>query len=358
MNGNGERGKKAFKIFVIIFIGIILFFSKEENQERFIGILNEIGIGSMDLEVVESISLEGDMEDIAYYDGRIIKWGNNRLGKFKLDGSKEWEKEFNLNKTGLTFGKRGIYIFEKGGGDIYLLNPSGETIKRVGLEDGIIDIVESNNYLLIHSKDLEGERINILDMDGNIIAENFIDSKNILTCCIDEEGTSYALSLLNLLGDNIKSEVHIFHIGGQLLSTSSIDDEILLFTQFVDDNKLIAMSDKALYFINRGNILWKKSFQLIKDIKIEKDKIHILYGNTLETISLDGRTEARKSFNQEYKKILPMDKYIVLYGDEYLIGLKNGEELFKHKMEDNIIKIIGGGKRLILVYQDRIDVLG
>ena len=29
----------------------------------------------MDLEVVESISLEGDMEDIAYYDGRIIKWG-------------------------------------------------------------------------------------------------------------------------------------------------------------------------------------------------------------------------------------------------------------------------------------------
>ena len=35
MNGNGERGKKAFKIFVIIFIGIILFFSKEENQERF-----------------------------------------------------------------------------------------------------------------------------------------------------------------------------------------------------------------------------------------------------------------------------------------------------------------------------------
>ena len=55
-----------------------------------------------------------------------------------------------------------------------------------------------------------------------------------------------------------------------------------LFTQFVDDNKLIAMSDKALYFINRGNILWKKSFQLIKDIKIEKDKIHILYGNTLE----------------------------------------------------------------------------
>ena len=23
-------------------------------------------------------------------------------------------KEFNLNKTGLTFGKRGIYIFEKG----------------------------------------------------------------------------------------------------------------------------------------------------------------------------------------------------------------------------------------------------
>ena len=121
-----------------------------------------------------------------------------------------------------------------------------------------------------------------------------------------------------------------------------LDNEIAMYLNFINKNNLIVLSDKGIYQINDGSILWKKQFQLIKDIYMDEENIHILYGNTLETISFDGRTLEKDSFTEEYRKILYFDRYIVLYGNNHIIGLKEGREVFKYKSEEPIIKVMEG----------------
>ncbi len=53
------------------------------------------------------------------------------------------------------------------------------------------------------------------------------------------------------------------------------------------------MTDKSIYMLKNEDILWEREFQLIKDIYIDRTKIYVLYGNTLETISIDGITQER-----------------------------------------------------------------
>ena len=61
------RKSKIFKFFIVVLIGIILFFSKKENQDKFIDFLNTSKTINKDLKVVKSIPIESDIEDIAFY---------------------------------------------------------------------------------------------------------------------------------------------------------------------------------------------------------------------------------------------------------------------------------------------------
>ena len=83
---------KGFKFFVIIFIGIILLFSKRENQEKFINFIKDSKIGVKELELKDSIPIGINIDQTAYYGNSIILWGENRLKRLKLDGKVEWEK--------------------------------------------------------------------------------------------------------------------------------------------------------------------------------------------------------------------------------------------------------------------------
>ena len=348
---------KGFKFFVIIFIGIILLFSKRENQEKFINFIKDSKIGVKELELKDSIPIGINIDQAATYGDSIILWGENRLKKLKLDGKVEWEKEFNTDEPLAYFGKEEIFVYERPIGQVYILNPQGETIDNLKLNMEIYNIAESSGVILAHIKEEDNEKINILDKKGNLIEERSTENKNILTYCIDKNNKSYGLATLNLKGENLKTEIQIHGIEGEFLWTAYLDNEIAMYLNFDDKNNLIVLSDKGIYQINDGSILWKKQFQLIKDIYMDDENIHILYGNTLETISFDGRTLEKDSFTEEYRKILYFDRYIVLYGNNHIIGLKEGREVFKYKSEDPIIKVMKGVQKLIVVYEDKIDII-
>lgn len=353
-----EKGKniKGFKLFIIILIGVILLFSKKENQEKVIDFIKTAKIKNKNLTVIQSIPMEKGIKDIGFYDKELMIWKDKKLIRLKKDGLKEWEKEFNLEELKVSFGNENIYVYEKPTGNIYFLNDLGETIHRVELKTSINNLIESNGYVLVHIKKENMESINILNQEGKIVENNLIKDENILTYSMNKDKEIYAISLLNLKDKNIKSEVEVFKIGGNLLFTTEFNNEIVLYLNFID-NRLIVMTDKSLYCLNDGKILWEKQFQLIKDIYIHKGRINLLFGNTLEIISVDGETEERFSFAEEYKKIVKYDKNLVLYGDEYIIGLKDGKEIFKFKSNDTILKIIEGKKNFIVIYEDRIDIM-
>ena len=274
-----------------------------------------------------------------------------------MDGTKEWEKEFNLDDPKIVFGENNIYVYEKPTGDIYFLNERGETVERIQLETKINNIVESYGSILIYIKKANMESINILDKEGKIIENTLIKNGNILTCSMAKDNATYSISTLNLKDEDLRSEIQVFKIGGEPLFTHKFINEILLYSNFIEDNKLIVMTDKSLYSISEGNVLWEKQIQLIKDINVHEDSIDILFGNTLDTISMDGKVKRKYSFSEEYKKIITYNKYLVIYGDEYIMVLEDGKEIYKYRSEDTILKVIQGKQNLIVIYEDRIELI-
>lgn len=355
--GKKQRNNKGFKLFVIILTGIILFFSTEKNQEKFIEFINTTSIIDDDLEIITSIPMEEDIDDMAYYDDSVLVWIDKKLLRYNLEGSKEWEKEFNFEDPMISFEEEGIFVYERSIGDIYSLNSKGETMERFQLNTKIKDIVKSHENILVHIKEEGNEGIRILDTSGNIMANKFIEEDKILTSCLNEDNNIYALSTLNLKGGNVKSEVQVFNLESEFLWTTYLENEIVVYLNFIEDEKIIAMSDKGLYSIYDDNILWKRDHQLIKDIYMDREYIYILYGNTFEIISFDGETIKKNSFAEEYKKIIPSATYTILYGSEHIIGLREGKEMFKYRSEDMIVRILQGEENLIIVYEDRIDVV-
>ena len=351
-----KKKNKILRFIIIILIVLMLLFLKKENQEKIIDFIKAPKITNQTLNLVESIPIYEGIDDLAFYEKRIMIWKDNKLTKLKIDGSKEWEKEFNFDEPMVSFGEKNIYVYEKSTGDIFFLNETGETINRAGLKANINNVVENFGNVLVHITKDNMEGIIILDKEGKIIEDNIIDS-NILTYSMNHDGISYAISTLNLKGNNLKSKVQGFQLNGKFLFTTELNDEIVLYSNFIDKNKLIVMTDKSLYLINNGNILWEKQFKLIKDIYVHNGKINVLYGNVLETISADGETEEKYNFTEDYKKIILYDKYIVLYGDDYMIGLINGKEAFKYKSEENILKVVEENQNLIVVYENKIKLL-
>lgn len=352
-----QKSNNGFKLFVIVLIGVILFFSSSKNQEKFINFINNTSMVRKDLEVIRSIPMKESIDDIAYYDNSIIVWMDNKLVRYNTQGSKEWEKEFNLNSPEVTFGDEGIYVYEALTGNVYSLNTKGETISKFQLQTEVRNVIEGNKNILLHVKKDDNEGINILDTNGKMIQNKLVEGDNVLTYCINRSNSKYAFATLNLKGNSIRSEIQAYNMEGEFLSTTYLDNEIVFYLNFIKDDTLIVMTDKGLYSIDDSSILWQKDHQLIKDIYINEKGINILYGNTFENISFDGISKYKHSFLEEYRKSIPFNEYMIIYGPNNIIGLKEGKEVLKYESEESILKVLNGGQNLIIVYENRIDIV-
>lgn len=354
-----EKGKKniAFKIFASLLIILILFFSKKENQERFIEALKLDSLVLSEVDIVNSILLNVNIEDIAYYDNYIISWKDNKLTRYTKEGNKEWEKEFNFTYPYAVFGKKGIYVYDRNLGDIYYLNSEGDTINRYRVEGKINSIKECLEYILVHVEEDKEEGIRILDDRGIIVSKISIAEASILNYSLNNQMNRYAYSILKLEDGSIKSGINVCSLEGEPIWTLQLEDEIIMYVTFVDEEKLVAMSDKGLYLIDEAEILWQKPISSPKDIYVEGESIYILYDTKLELISLEGDLKDSMAFSEEYNNFTFVNGYVAVYGEKNMLGIKNMKKTFKFEPEETIIKVIPANRNLIILYENKVDIV-
>lgn len=360
----GKRGSKLVKGIVVLLIGFILFFSNEKNQDRFIGFINSVFTSKESeidsqgsLQVINSISIDNLIERIAYHDGKIAVWGNNKLAIYDLQDLKIWEKEFNFNDPNFYVGNERIYVYDSDIGDIYSFNFTGNTLGRIQVGNKIKSISASKENLIVHSVEENNEVLKILNFNGQVIDSRSTEDK-ILTYCINHENKAYVICTLNLVDNSIRTEIKLYETKGDLVSTVHLKDQISLYAEFVGENKLLVLTDKGLYFIEDGIVLWERELEEIKDICVDvNSNINILIGNTFESILSDGNIRDRYSFFQNYNRIVPFKDFIVLWGPNHIVVLKEGKEIFKYESEDQIHDVIGGDQYLIIAYKNRIDLI-
>jgi len=359
-----KRGIK-FIIFLILVFIFIWFLSNGENQEKIISAIKNIKIKDIKIKdikikdisfnISKSIPIEEGTIDIGNYKG-IVLWNGEKLTKINNDGEIIKEKAFNFDEIGIYMGEKSIYIFEKPTGEIYILDDNLDTIDKIQMENRVENIVESFHNIIIHTKEELGESIKILNKDRKIIEKIITENRNILNYATNPPGNQYIVSTISLESSGIKSEVQGFKIGGDELFYHEFKDEIILYTKYIDENKFVLMTDSNLYCISQDEILWNRPYESLKDIYLYKDNIYILYSNSLEIVSINGDVKYTFSFSEEYKKMLIYDGHLVLYGDEYIIGIEEQDEIFKYRSEDNIIKAIKDNKKILILYEDKIEL--
>lgn len=355
---SGKGYKKILYIVIIVLILSVLFFLKKDNQDKFINFIENIGMSDKEFDKVVTISTEGGLVgDFVFYDRGVLVWEGKNLSKFKMDGSKEWERVFDIDQMGLLFGEKNIYGYDKEKGEIHFLNSKGEIIKEVDLETNIKNIVEDSGKIIAHIENSEGEGIVILNKEGDIVEKNIVEASNILTYSSCKDDNRYALSILDLTEGKISSQVKAFEYGGKILFDSFVLNEIIVYSKFIEADKLLIMSDEGIYCLDDGEISWAKKFKGIKDIHVGEEKINILYGDRLEDMSFDGKTLGSRSFSERYNKVISYKKGLILYGNEDIMGLKEDKEIFKYKGEGEILKVDEGRGALIIDYKDRLDII-
>ncbi len=353
-----KKGRKGFKIFLIILVVLMLILSDKDIQKKITDLIKNVNTSIKDIsfEISKSIPIGEEVLDIRNYRG-IVLWNGGKLTKINNDGDIIKEKEFKFDDIGIYMGEKKIYVYDKSSGDIYILNEEIDTIDKIKVEGKIENIIESFDNTLIHTKEEYRESLKILNKDGKIVENIITENRNILTYSTNKESNKYIISTISLEGTGLKSQVQAFEIGGESLFDHGFKDEIVLYTKYITEDKLIIMTDKNLYCVLEDEILWDKPYESLKDIYVDDEYIYILYSNSLDILSENGDVKYNYSFSEEYKKMLVYDKHLVVYGNEYIIGLKEQEEVFKYKTEDIIIKAVKDGKKLMILYKDRIDLV-
>lgn len=352
MEDSKKSSLKGFKIFIMAFLILSLFLLREENQNKLIKFLDSILGKEKVLKLVDSFKNEGDIQNINIYDGTIVKWSNNKISFMKTDGTIIREKEFNFTDPFIYYGDKYLYVMDKSTGDIYSLDKKGETIDRFQLAQEIFNIKESNQNLIYHIKNLDVESIRILDEEKKLIGNYSYENKNILTYTTNKEGDMTAISLLDLNEGILKSQIECYGKNKEKLNSLDIEGEIVIYLDFTPNNEIVALSDGSLYFIKDGKIMWKKQFDLIKDIYTAEDKIYILYSNYLESIDFDGRTENKIGFTEEYNKILPFQGKILVYGDNNIAIAEGDKQILKH--EENINGVFIDKDQILLLSPEQV----
>lgn len=346
------KDRRIIKLIILLLLLISLIFLKEENRESFKGFLLSLSNSEKELQLVTSINSPGTSH-IKVYGNNIFLFRNNAINLFDMEGNLNLEEQFNFEDLMVHFGDNSIYIGDRSSGEIKKWNKNGQAESTIDFNKAFFNIKEEDKHTIYHSKSETIENIYIYDKNNVLIGDHGFSHKNIINYSIHPSSSKYALSLLDLEENTIKSELHFYGLNNELLSTFEINGEILIYSKLLKGDNIIALTDTSLYYINNGEVIWSKSFSLIKDIYVD-DKIYILYSNYLESISLDGKTIDKISFAGDYKKIIAFKRNILVYGDNGLQLILDGEEKLSFTGKIDLLSV--GKNNIVIVNNDIMDI--
>lgn len=352
MEKNKIWNSKVFKWSVILVIFIGVFFLREDSVSNLMSKFKELSINEMKLEYVSKVKLENPGKAEIYGD-KILNWSENNLEIISKDGEVLDKKSFEIENPSILFGAEKIYIIDRDLGEIHSFYENGQRLGRLKIEKDLFHLKEEDGNLMCHIKSQEGEVLSIYNSIGEEIAREK-DLENILTYSLDKDNSNYLISNMDL-DNGMESNVSIYNLDGELKSRKVFPGEIILWTKFFQEKQLV-LSNLKLYLLDGEDIKWERSFPFIKDIDIVHEKIYVLYDSNLEILNLDGKTEEKLVFPKNYNKILEYEGYGIIYGENDILGIRKGEEVFEYTIKDEIQEMYKTEDLLGVRVNDYIDL--
>ena len=343
-----KRMHKGFKIFILVFIAIILIIIQISKETLTLPSLNK------DAKIEKILNKEKVYNGgyLHYFNSVLIKWENNLITFLNEDGSNKWVKEFGFVEPTILFGKDNLYILD----NIFRLDSNGDTTLRLQLNKPIFNMKESNKNIIIHSREGNAESLEFINSNGKKL-NSLITEERILTYSMQEDRANYVYSTISVKGSGVISKLYFNTFENKNKYSVEFLNEIIIYSEFYN-NGILVITDSGVYNIDSGNIKWSVDYPLIKDFQIFNDKIYILSDKYLEILDLNGKNLNKVSCEVLYNKISTMDKYIILYGSKNLVILQEGKEVLKYTTEGVVKKITGDNSKIYISYEDKLEVYG
>lgn len=304
------------------------------------------------------------------FQGNILKYSND--GAFYTDKSNNliWNQTYEMTDPLVVTSKKYVAIGDKKGSLIYIMDKEGlcgkiETTKPIQR----IKIADQGTIAILMEED-GVSYLKICDKTGKTLAEGELYAKNSgypMDIALSKNGENLAVSMLDIKDGTTKTVLSFYNFGstGQkkidnVVGTCTYDDMIIPQLEYIGDDRLIAVSDKKLLFIEGSQKPEEK-----KEIKFDNrlrtffydDKyIGMIFDNNsssdeeksdvycMKIYDKRGGLVKEKTFTRTYRKAEFLDNHeIYLQNDnECSIFTLHGVEKYHESLDKKIYKILPG----------------
>ncbi|MCI8327807.1 MAG: hypothetical protein HFI37_08560 [Lachnospiraceae bacterium] len=304
------------------------------------------------------------------FQGGILKYSND--GAFYTDISNDliWNQAYEMENPMVDLSKKYIAIGDKGGNRAYILDKEG-LCGKIETTKPIVRIKVANQGTLAILMEDEGVGyIKICDNSGKDLAEGEFHAQNSgypLDIALSEDGEKLAVSILDIKSGVVKTVISFYNFGsaGQkkidnVVATYEYDDIVIPQIEYINNDKMIAVSDKNIMFFEGT-----KKPQEKKKIKFDSrlrtfffnDKyIGMIFDNEnsggnkkndvycLKTYDNRGGLIKEKTFSRTYRKaeFLDNNEICLINNNECTIFTLRGVEKYHEALDKNVYKILPG----------------
>ncbi|PKM93276.1 MAG: hypothetical protein CVU84_16800 [Firmicutes bacterium HGW-Firmicutes-1] len=286
-----------------------------------------------------------DEYEIHSYDQALYFSSQNGLKKLTTNRESLWDKVFYLENPKLFVENEYMAVVDLGGKEAYIFDDKGY-LMSVKVESPIIlaDISEEGALALVIEK--EGKHlIQLYKRNGKLYAErgtNFSTDGYPVAIDLSSSGEKMVTSYLSVKDGIMKSTIAFFSFGDtgeidpdNILGGFNVDNAIAPEIKFFDDDHLIVISDKSLFFY-----YIKDKPKLAKDIKFKNEIKKIAYTKENVVVYFGKQVEATKN---------DLNNKIAIYSYE-------GEVLDEYDAPDNVISLIGGDSNYYIITPSTIEL--
>lgn len=304
------------------------------------------------------------------FQGNILKYSND--GAFYTDKSNNliWNQTYEMTDPMVVASDKYVAIGDKNGNLIYIMDKEGlcgkvETTKPMQR----IQIASQGTVAVLMEED-GVSYLKLCDKKGKTLAEGELYAKNSgypLDIALSKNGENLAVSMLDIKDGTTKSVLSFYNFGsaGQkkidnIVGSCTYDDMIISQIEYIGDDRLAAVSDKKLLFIE-GNRKPKEKKAIKYDSRLrtffyDEKYIGMIFDNSssnekekndvycMKIYDKRGSLVKEKTFTRTYRKAEFLDNHEIclLNDNECSIFTLRGVEKYHESLDKKVYRILPG----------------
>lgn len=369
--------RRARRIRGFLILSIIIFIVAYGGLKLISNITNFFGTDKVDFKRIGSIkysskNLRESKAFISHINKHVIKFEDNRLELFSIEGKKLWEKNLNIVDPMIIGNNSIIVIGDLETGNIYYLDYEGKEVGNFTVKGSIYDMkINEDGYILTLLKN--ESKLYLLNEKAKEVLSINIPKGEIVDGSISKDNQTISIVLLNAEEDGFYSNLLFYALDGRVLAGKKYGNEVIYKLIFTDSDGVIALSSKKIFMTNKeSKIVWEREVEDHLNraaynngklaLNIVKRKNIIIDTKNRSSVSIvdnEGKVLFKNPIADELEGLDIYKNQIVAHTDRTVFLIDDKGNIALEKKINKDIKDIGwiDDERLIIYYNDRVEII-